>query len=374
MADDSARRAWLALIRVPGLGPARLSRLLETAGGPEAGLAAGSATWRAAGMSDRLQAGLRAPDWAGVDADERWLEAAGHEFIPCDDVRYPLRLRETPGAPSGLFTLGDTALLAVPQIAIVGARRATSQGRRDAAAFATGLVQGGFTATSGLAVGIDGAAHKGALEGGGSTVAVCANGLDRVYPSRHHELAHTIAERGLLVSEFPPGTTARPEYFPRRNRIISGLSMGVLVVEAARRSGSLITARLAAEQGREVFAIPGSIHNAMAAGCHALIRDGAALVESVADIFEALGLPPPEVVQAAAQHVAEANADQCSALERRVLDALGFAPVSLDDLMERVNAPPGALHEALLTLELAGHVAAVPGNRFSRLSGGSAGQ
>lgn len=379
MSSAAARRAWLALVRASGLGPVRLSRLLDAMGGPEAALAAGAAAWRQAGISDRHHAALRAPDWAGVDADESWLEAAGHDFIARGDARYPALLQAIPSAPLGLFTAGNPALLAAPQIAVVGARRATAQGLRDASAFAAALVQGGFTITSGMAVGIDGAAHKGALGAGGSTIAICANGLDRVYPSRHHALAHSISEHGLLASEFPPGTTARREFFPRRNRIISGLSIGVLVVEAARRSGSLITARLAAEQGREVFAVPGSIHNPVTAGCHALIRDGAALVESANDVFEALGLPPPESIAAEARS-ARANGsssngnDSITPLEQRVLDALGFEPTPLDTLIERVGAPLGELHEVLLTLEMAGHIASAPGDLFSRLgstAGGS---
>ncbi|HEX7381995.1 MAG TPA: DNA-processing protein DprA [Nevskiaceae bacterium] len=362
-ATAPARRAWLPLLRASGVGAVRLARLLELSGGPEAALAAGASGWRAAGIPDRWHRTLRAPDWRAVSADEAWLARPTHDLVTFDDARYPARLRTIAGAPPALFTVGDVGLLDAPQMAIVGARRATAQGRRDAARFATEVASAGFTITSGLAAGIDAAAHLGALAADGTTIAVCANGLDRVYPARNRELAHRIAESGLLVSEFVPGAAPRPEHFPQRNRIISGLSRGVLVVEAARRSGSLITARLAAEQGREVFAMPGSIHNPLAAGCHALIRDGARLVETVADIFDELGLP----ATGPAPFVAEAEPGD--PLQRRVLQELGFAPTPLDDLIERMEVPVGMLHEALLGLEMAGRIASGPGDTFTRLAG-----
>ncbi len=355
-------RAWLALIRAPGLGPVRARRLLERYQDPVDVLAAGAANWRAAGIGDSLHAGLKSPDWSAADSDQRWLEAADRTFVTLDDPRYPARLREIAAAPIALFTLGRADLLDAPQIGIVGARAATAQGRENARSFAAGLVRGGFTITSGLAIGIDGAAHRGALEAQGTTIAVCANGLDRVYPARHRELAHQIAEQGLMVSEFPPGTAPRAEHFPRRNRIISGLSLGVLVVEGAQASGSLITARLAAEQGREVFAIPGSIHNPLARGCHALIRDGARLVESPADLFEELGLPPPE------SNVSDLTEPEArDPLQARILAELGHDPVALDRLIEKLNIPIATLHEALLALELSGRVSAAPGDIFSRI-------
>lgn len=363
-------RAWLALIRAPRLGPVRLQRLLDQAGGdPRAVLAAGRAAWLAAGIEPARQSGLSAPDWPSVDADQRWLDAADHRLLTRDDADYPARLRELADAPVALFVVGDATLLAAPQIAIVGARAATAQGRENARAFAAGLVTGGFTVTSGLALGIDGAAHRGALDAGGTTLAVCGNGLDRVYPARHRELAHAIAASGALASEFPPGAPPRAEHFPRRNRVISGLSLGVLVVEGARASGSLITARLAAEQGREVFAIPGSIHNPLAAGCHALIRDGARLVESPADIFEELGVTPPAGV-AATPRLPPPPADP---LQARILALLSDAPVALEVLLDQLDADSAAVHEALLALELAGRVSAQPGDRYSRLDKATAG-
>lgn len=358
-------RAWLALIRVPGLGPVRARRLLDRYRDPVDILAAGAAGWRAAGIDDRFHAGLKAPDWVAADSDQRWLGTAGRALITIDDPRYPARLREIAAAPIALFTLGRVDLLDAPQISVVGARAATAQGRENARSFAAGLARGGFTITSGLAIGIDGAAHRGALEVEGGTIAVCANGLDRVYPARHRDLAHQIVEQGLMISEFPPGTPPRAEHFPRRNRIISGLSLGVLVVESAQASGSLITARLAAEQGREVFAIPGSIHNPLARGCHALIRDGARLVESPGDIFEELGLPQPERVVPG--HDGTGVQDP---LQARILAVLGQDPVPLDLLIGQLEVPIAALHEALLALELAGLVSAAPGDIFSRIEKG----
>ena len=247
-----------------------------------------------------------------LEADLQWLQSPAHDLITATDPRYPERLGQLPGAPLALFTRGDPELLGRPQIAIVGARSATPQGLENAQAFAAELCRRGLVVTSGLALGVDAAAHRGALAAGGLTIAACATGLDRVYPARHRDLAHQIIEEGLLVSEFPTGVTARAESFPRRNRIISGLSLGVLVVEAANPSGSLVTARHAAEQGRELFAIPGSIHNPMARGCHRLIRDGAKLVETAADILEEiapqLGLFLPDAQTAGAEPPAETTA------------------------------------------------------------------
>jgi DNA processing protein len=248
---------------------------------------------------------------------------------------------------------------------MVGARSASAQGLENAQAFAAELARCGLTITSGLALGIDAAAHRGALAADGFTVAVCGNGLDRVYPARNKELAHAIAARGLLISEFPTGTPPQAEHFPRRNRIISGLALGVLVVEAARESGSLITARLAGEQGREVFAIPGSIHNPLARGCHALIREGAKLVETVEDIFSELGPLLPAARAAAAPDGAAATPQD--PVQARVLAALGFETLAMDHLVGRLGLPVEQIGAALLALELEGLVAAGPGDTFTRL-------
>ncbi|HSW15507.1 MAG TPA: DNA-processing protein DprA [Solimonas sp.] len=361
--NSSMLESWLALVRAPGIGPATVARLLATYGSADAALGASAASLRALGLDEGQLGALGEPDRAGVQRDLDWLAGERRGFLSCDDPRYPAALRETGQAPVGLFWQGDASLLGLPQIAIVGARNATPQGLENARAFAAELARRGLVVTSGLALGVDGAAHRGALEGGGLTVAVCATGLDRVYPARHRELAHDIARDGLLLSEFPSGVQALAENFPRRNRIISGLSLGVLVVEAARESGSLITARYAGEQGREVFAIPGSIHNPMARGCHALIRQGAKLVESVDDILEEIA--PLLAVRDAAVPAAPARVDD--PVQRRVLECLDEVPAGFDLLLQRSGLDAAPLGEALLALELGGAIAAMPGGSFQRL-------
>lgn len=361
---------YLALLRTPGLGNARTRRLLERHGSASAVLRAGNAAWQFAGCSDDVCAALARPDRAGAESDLEWLAGAAHRsFIAFDDPRYPLRLAEISQAPLGLFTVGDTDLIGLPQIAIVGARASSAQGRENAQVFAAELARRGLVITSGLALGIDAAAHRGALDAGGGTIAVCGNGLDRIYPARNRELALAIAEQGLIVSEFPPGTPPKPEHFPRRNRIISGLSLGVLVIEAARESGSLITARLAAEQGREVFALPGSIHNPLARGCHALIRDGAKLTENVDDILAELAPLLPAVDAGAAAGV-EPAPEIVDKVQQQVLKALGHETVSLDHLVARLGLPVSEIGAALLALELQGLVGAGPGDSFTRLQRG----
>jgi DNA processing protein len=370
--DDGGLRGWLALQRTPGLGGSGARRLLERWGEPAAVLAAGASAWRAAGLNDALCARLAEPDWAGVEQDLAWLagaSAAPRQVVTCRDPRYPPQLGQIGGAPLLLFTLGDPELLRLPQLAMVGARSASAQGLENAQAFAAELARRGLTITSGLALGIDAAAHRGALAAAGYTIAVCGNGLDRVYPSRNRELAHAIAGSGLLVSEFPIGVAPLPENFPRRNRIISGLALGTLVVEAARESGSLITARLAGEQGREVFAIPGSIHNPLARGCHALIREGAKLVETVDDILAELAaqLPAARATMAAGTEPAPDQPGAGNPDQARVLEALGFETLGLDQLVARLGLPVERISAALLGLELEGRVAAGPGDSFTRL-------
>jgi DNA processing protein len=367
-ADPSNLRYWLALVRAPGFGATGAARLLRQFGDPQALFEAGPASWQAAGIPRALHAGLREPDWAGVEQDLRWLAGDRRHLVTWLDARYPAQLREIVHAPIALFCQGDPDVLARPQLAIVGARSATPQGLETAGAFAAELTRCGLLITSGLALGIDGAAHRGALAAGGATVAVCATGLDRVYPARHRELAHEITAQGVMLSEFPAGTPPLADHFPRRNRLISGLSLGVLVVEAAPQSGSLVTARLALEQGREVFAIPGSIHSPVSRGCHALIRQGAKLTEKVADILEelaprlglALRTPPPA-------RAAQAEQDPT---HQRVLEALGFEATPFDSLVERLALPVESLSAALLALELQGSVTAAPGGAYQRLARG----
>lgn len=356
--------AWLALLRAPGIGPATIRRLLDHYGSAEAATAASAASLRAFGLDEAPARALQSPDRAGIERDRAWLAGDSRGLLTWDDPGYPDALRAIAGAPAGLFYQGDPRLLRLPQVALVGARSATPQGLENARAFGAELARRGLVITSGLALGIDAAAHRGALEAEGLTIAVCATGLDRVYPARHRALAHDIAARGLLISEFPTGVQALSEHFPRRNRIISGLSLGVLVVEAARESGSLITARLAAEQGREVFAIPGSIHNPMARGCHALIRQGAKLVESVDDVLEEIA---PQLRQAASlQQVPEPSA--AATPERaQLLAALGVEIRSFEQLQTQSGLAGDRLGELLLLLELEGAVASLPGGQYQGL-------
>lgn len=311
---------------------------------------------------------LSHPDWQSVEQDLHWLEQPGNHLLHQDDPRYPPLLRQIPYPPPLLFVHGDPLCLQAPQLAIVGSRSPTPLGRETAHSFAAHLAGAGLVITSGLAFGIDAAAHQGALSGNGSTIAVMGTSLDRVYPAKHRDLAHRIAAHGALVSELPIGTPALAENFPRRNRLISGLALGVLVVEAATQSGSLITARLAAEQGREVFAIPGSIHNPLAKGCHALIRQGAKLVETATDILEELG----SLAAAGAQPLAPPDPASAPATPldddyRQLLIAMGDQAVSVDLLVERCGLTAEAVSSMLLILELEGYVAAVPGGLYNRL-------
>ncbi|PKM06166.1 MAG: DNA-protecting protein DprA [Gammaproteobacteria bacterium HGW-Gammaproteobacteria-4] len=365
--------AWLTLVRASN-SAVSLRRLIESHGNAPAVLAAGASAWRAAGLSEASIEALRKPDPGASERDRVWLGKAPNHVVGWDDPDYPALLRRIPSPPACLFVVGEVAALWQPQIAIVGSRSPSAGGRDNARAFATAFAGAGLTVTSGLASGIDGAAHAGALDAGGHTVAVMATGPDRVYPPGHRDLATRIAHRGALVSEFAPGTEARREHFPSRNRIIAGLALGTLVVEAAERSGALITARLAGDAGREVFAIPGSIHNPVARGCHRLIRQGAALVESADEVIAALGPlaseladalrtrlhdgEPPPLATAKAGHEADPA-------YRQVLDALAFDPVGIDQLAERTGLTIAALSSMLLIMEMEGLVSAGHG-RYSR--------
>jgi DNA processing protein len=357
-------KGWLALLRAPALGPITFLRLREE--GIDLVALVGTRDLPAGtGLGTALRGHLTAPDWAGVERDLAWLARPGNQLLTLDDDRYPALLREIPDPPLALFVRGNPDALARPQIAIVGSRNPTEGGRRTAAGFATDLSAAGLAVTSGLAAGIDAAAHEGALAAGGVTLAVAGTGLDRVYPARHAALAERIVERGALVSELPVGVAPLPAHFPRRNRIVSGLTAGTLVVEASLKSGSLITARLAAEQGREVFAIPGSIHNPLARGCHRLIRLGAKLVETAGDVLEELG---PLLGIGACSTRRDATGPHV-ATGGRLLDLMGFDPVSADELAERSGLPAGEVAGILLLLELDGWVSCVPGGRYCRLSG-----
>ena len=366
-------RDWLRLLHTPGLGPRRVARLLEAFGTPAAALEAGARAWAAAGAGGRPCEGneitLRE---AGVDADLRWLDRdSRHAILTRDDPDYPPLLAQIPDPPPALYLIGNPAMLLRPQIAVVGSREATPQGLRTAERFAAALASAGLTVTSGLARGIDAAAHQGALSGpGGSTVAVVATGPDRVYPSVHRRLAHRIADQGLMVSLWPVGTVARSGHFPQRNRVISGLSLGTLIVEAALRSGSLITARLAAEQGRSVYAVPGSILSPVSRGCHRLIQEGAQLVESPDDILEDLADWLGVAGRPAAAELPPADAGSLDPEQERVLTLMGFDPVGLEDLLQRTGLTVEALSSILVLLELNGRVASLSHGRYQRLDAG----
>ncbi len=356
---DETIHCWLRLEAVPGLGPESARRLIEAFGDPCAVLAAPRGLLVPI-VGERLADGLKsAAEPESLAATLAWLAEPGNHFLPSTHPLYPERLRHIADPPPWLYVKGDPALLASPMLAIVGSRNATAQGCRDARAFAESLAAAGLTIVSGLALGIDTAAHEGALAGGRS-VAVVGTGLDRVYPARNRDLAHRLAATGALVSELPLGTPPRPGQFPRRNRIISGLALGVLVVEATLDSGSLITARLASEQGREVFALPGSIHSPLAKGCHRLIREGAKLVECVEDILEELHwqwLPP---IKLPSDDKATESADG-------LLELMGPDPVAIDRLVSLSGLTVETLSAKLLTLELEGKVASLPGGLYQRL-------
>ncbi|EGJ09899.1 DNA-processing protein DprA [Rubrivivax benzoatilyticus] len=353
--------AWFRLLQTPGLGREGARRLLAAFGSPEAVLAASPvALTELGGPALAATMARPAPECeARLAAARAWLagETLRHA-ITLGDPAYPPLLLQTADPPLLLYVQGRTELLAAESVAIVGSREATPQGLANAREFARGLGEAGLTIVSGLAAGIDGAAHEGALAAGAATVAVVGTGPDRVYPARHKALARRIAETGAIVSEYDPGTPVLPEHFPQRNRIIAALARGTLVVEAAPRSGSLITARLAAEAGREVFAVPGSIHSPQSRGCHALIRQGAMLVEGVDDVLEVLrGTRPAAALSAVPD--ADTPADP-------VLAALGHEPATLDALLARTGWPTAELSARLLELELDGQLARLPGGLFQR--------
>lgn len=383
---EDSLRSWLALNHIPNLGPVRIHSLLNIFENPSAILNAGLSGWKEAGLSEKMIHQLSVPDWDKVDADLKWLEQENASILTLDDESYPSLLKNIPDAPPILYVLGQVEILNLPQLAIVGSRNPTHAGKDTAHNFAAYLTSVGMTVTSGMALGIDTAAHQGALDsmnkgvaGNGFTVAVTGTGLDRVYPAKNRELAHKIAEYGALVSEYAPGTPPLPGNFPRRNRIISGLSMGVLVVEAALQSGSLITARLANDQGREVFAVPGSIHHPLAKGCHALIRQGAKLVETADHILEELGAFAAMIDKFATSAVdsgySEQNSDQKNEMEsnfilnvddeyKQVLQCVDFEPTSVDKVVARSGLTAEAVCSMLLVLELQGYVTALSGGYY----------
>lgn len=360
MPMDADLQAWLRLSLLNGLGPQSLRKLLTALGSPQNILAA-SARDLGAVVNTKLASAIR--DGGAADdalaAVEQWLTDPLNHIVTFADAEYPRALLEIADPPPLLYVKGRLDLLNRTGFAIVGSRNATTQGINNAEAFATTLSAAGLTIVSGLALGVDAAAHRGGLAGPASTIAIVGTGLDVVYPARNRDLAHRIAAEGALVSEFALGTPAVASNFPRRNRLICGFSRGVLVVEAAVSSGSLITARLAAEQGREVFAIPGSIHSPLAKGCHALIKQGAKLVESAQDVLEELGQVDP---QTAAQ---PANAE--AADDHPLLVHIGFDPVDTDTLQQRCGLSASDINMALTDLELTGKIESLPGGRWQRI-------
>ncbi len=371
MIDRDEFSAWLRLLDTPGVGRESARALLARFGAAEAVIAASTAARESIVAPAAAAALARPPDHFDARRDAAWLWLTGGDDEPRDvvvigDPRYPQILLESADPPLLLYARGRIELLQAPAIAIVGSRNPTAQGLENARAFAGHLSRAGWVVVSGLALGIDGAAHEGALEGSTGTIAVVGTGLDRIYPARHRALTERIVGGGLVISEFAIGTPALPEHFPIRNRIIAGLGRGTLVVEAALQSGSLITARLAAESGRDVFAIPGSIHSPQARGCHALIKQGAKLVDCAADIADELpalahpGTPAESGPTAAAEVASSTRKDP-------VLDALGFDPIGLDALIARTGRSAAELSARLLDLELQGRVARLAGQQFQRV-------
>jgi DNA processing protein len=352
---------WLRLEQASGVGCRTANQLLAAFGSPQAIFAASDNELATHLPLPRVRV-LRAKpsDDARKLLDDTlaWLAKPGHHLITQHDPRYPELLTHIPDPPLMLYAVGEPALLARPCLAIVGARNASTQGKANAEAFAQALSSAGLTIVSGLAAGIDASAHAGALRSIGSTIAVVGTGLDRVYPARNRELALAIAEDGCILSEYALGTAPLANNFPRRNRIISGLAAGVLVVEAAAESGSLITARLAIDQGREVFALPGSIHSALAKGCHQLIREGAHLVETVAEVLEAMHMSPLAAVTSLPQ-----VRGACDGL----LEQIGFGPIDFDALADATGEGAASLNSQLLLLELNGLVERLPGNVIQRI-------
>jgi DNA processing protein len=379
--DDESWVGWLRLQMTPGIGSVSGRNLLRAFGDPAAIFSQSAATLRAVVQARQAQALLQLPsDFEAIARfTQQWLqgERRQHHMLVLGDPRYPFALLEIDDPPLVLYAAGSERALncldASRSIAIVGSRNPTPQGLENSRAFGKALAQEGLTVVSGMALGVDAAAHRGALESDEinlPTIAVVGTGLDRVYPAKHHHLAGAIAERGLVLSEYPLGTVPLPANFPRRNRLIAGLSRGTLVIEAALQSGSLITAQQALDQGKEVFAIPGSIHSTQSRGCHALIKQGAQLVESVQDIFDALGLDPGATLSEPFADANQTHTDPSSEdgdTDSTLADALGYDPASLEILQVRTGWDTGALQAHLMELELQGRVARLPGGLFQRI-------
>ena len=383
IADDELR-ARLHFWRAKGIGPSSMRRIVEFFGGAAAALTVSDKALQEAGLKPEGIAAYRAQTPDAASADWEWLQTADtHHILVPEDSRYPALLARIRTAPPILFVLGNAELLNDPQMAIVGTRNPTQGGKENARAFAAHFATNGLTVTSGLAVGIDAHAHEAALEAGGNSIAVVGNGLDIMYPLRNRKLAMQLVEHGAIVSEFPIGIPAHPQHFPRRNRIISGMSFGVLIVEAALQSGTLVTARHAMEQGREVFAIPGSIHNPLARGCHHLIKQGAKLVETSSDILEEIApqlnvwlqqdkaTPPSPTALSCLQTHAIPAQTELDPEYQQVLAALGYEALPIDQIILNTGLTAEAVSSILLMLELQGFVAACGGGHYMRLGPGN---
>jgi DNA processing protein len=370
LATTDTLSSWLTLYHAPGVGAVTFNQLLEWCISPNELLQTGTEQLRKLGLKQASINALRHPNEEAIARDLEWHSKPGNRIMCSQDPDYPELLRQIPAPPPLLYVHGDTSILGEPQLAMVGSRNPSASGQRTATEFAQHLSAAGLIITSGLALGIDAASHQGALDTGSPTIAVMGTGLDRVYPARNRDLARQIAEQGALISEFPVGTPPLAENFPRRNRIISGLSLGTLVVEAALRSGSLISARNAGEQGREVFAIPGSIHNPLARGCHHLIRQGAKLVETAQDVIDELGiladtcnsLSQPGEWDDTPGYTRELDAEYM-----QLLDNIGFDNTSIDNLVTRSGLTPAEVSSMLLQLEMSGYIASNPGGLYNRL-------
>ncbi|MFW5909717.1 MAG: DNA-processing protein DprA [Thiohalospira sp.] len=365
--------AWLELALRPAAGPGTVMSLVAELGSVAAVAAADVDTLMASGLSRRRAHRFVEPVPLELRRrTEAWLERSGGRVVTPADPSYPPALREIADPPLALFVVGDADYLSWPGVAVVGSRRPTPAGRELAEELGRGLARSGLVVVSGLALGVDGAAHRGAAAVGGPTVGVLGCGPDRIYPRRNVELAEAVAGAGAVITEFPPGTGVARGHFPRRNRIIAGMTLGTTVVEAATRSGSLITARLAAEAGREVLAVPGPVRSPTSRGCHRLIREGARLVEGVDDILEEVA--PGVAASASAAAGAAAAADEPAGLEpeaQRLLGCLGFEPESVDNLVERSGLTADTVSAMLIRLELQGVVESAPGGRFSRVATGA---
>ncbi|HFC92256.1 MAG TPA: DNA-protecting protein DprA [Leucothrix mucor] len=380
MNHEKNQAAWIALWRVSGVGCVHYKTLLDAFQTPENVFNANAEQLKKAGISLKLIKNINAQTLSSADPDMQWLQASDqHHLVTFEDPRYPQRLKEIPASPPLLYVHGDADLLNDPQLAIVGSRNPTQGGQNNTYEFSKHLAATGLCITSGLALGVDGIAHKGALEADGVTIAVIATGIDRVYPARHRDLAHRIVAKGAIITELPIGVSPLARNFPRRNRIISGISLGTLVVEAALKSGSLISARYASEQGREVFAIPGSIHNPLARGCHQLIRQGAKLIETAEHILEELApqleqclLTTTKADSSNAHAHAKNNSHTSSspladADQRLVLETMGYDPIPIDQLVIQTGLTAEALSSILLLLELNGFIAASGRGNYTRI-------